>query len=378
MPSREEITNQKELLTVYRRNLAQYLRRRAMFGPAYVPPEVDNGIYDAGINIRRIKELLREWGVVVEDQPDDDSDVIIDIEKKECLIAKDRASVDTHRFGKDLLISTLELIRMQRLEEAIEQLQRLEEFINDFSDEIVLRILYNRACAESLLAEDVNHDKLSRDTHLDRAFAYLVRWLSLGQAGKWRETGKTPYNEVYRMCRDDDLHYLLSKKRRLLTKLIQEDLRNAFPKRLPDRTGGGGGCVPAGTLIRTPQGSVRVEDIREGDSILSVSFAPLPCCHTTRVSRVHTWRTSTCLRINNGFTCSPNQPIYAEGIGWAQASELSSGVRVLDYTLNYQLISHIASISDYFDLYNLTIDHDSHNFVADELVCHNKYKRNWI
>jgi hypothetical protein len=72
MPSQEDVANQQELLAVYRRTLAQLLRQQAQIGELYAPPAINYGIDEARANIRRIKATLREWGVPVEDHPDDE------------------------------------------------------------------------------------------------------------------------------------------------------------------------------------------------------------------------------------------------------------------------------------------------------------------
>jgi hypothetical protein len=72
MPDQEEVDSQIELLTVYRRSLSRYLRQQAQLGEAYAPPAVFEGIQEARENIRRIKGILRSWGVKIEDHPNDE------------------------------------------------------------------------------------------------------------------------------------------------------------------------------------------------------------------------------------------------------------------------------------------------------------------
>jgi tetratricopeptide (TPR) repeat protein len=73
MSSPEDIEAQRELLRVYRRNLARYLQQQAeQGGPAYVTPPVANGIVDARAEIARIKTILRGWGQTVDEHPDDE------------------------------------------------------------------------------------------------------------------------------------------------------------------------------------------------------------------------------------------------------------------------------------------------------------------
>lgn len=68
----EAIDQQRQLLTAHRATLAHYLIQRAQLGSGYAPPGITNGIAEARAEIRRIKEVLRGWGVVVEDLPDDE------------------------------------------------------------------------------------------------------------------------------------------------------------------------------------------------------------------------------------------------------------------------------------------------------------------
>lgn len=72
MPTPNEIGQQAELLIIYRNNLAQYLQQQAQIGAAYVAPNIVNGIREARNQIRRIKVILRQWGVQTTDHPDDE------------------------------------------------------------------------------------------------------------------------------------------------------------------------------------------------------------------------------------------------------------------------------------------------------------------
>jgi nucleoside phosphorylase len=74
--SQEEIEQQRTLLETHRRTLASYLVRLARLGSAHAPPEIDHGIREARDNIRRCKAILRGWGVLVADHPDDEPETI--------------------------------------------------------------------------------------------------------------------------------------------------------------------------------------------------------------------------------------------------------------------------------------------------------------
>jgi hypothetical protein len=72
MPSREEISNQQDLLRRYRRNLTHLLKQVTSFGSEdAVPLAIMNSLDDTRANINRIKGILRGWGVNVDDLPDE-------------------------------------------------------------------------------------------------------------------------------------------------------------------------------------------------------------------------------------------------------------------------------------------------------------------
>src|SRR5690348_9271929 len=75
MPSEEEILQQQQLLVAHRNRLAGRLRQQAKVGEAHVTPDIFQDILDARADIRRIKSILRNWDVVVEDLPNDEDEM---------------------------------------------------------------------------------------------------------------------------------------------------------------------------------------------------------------------------------------------------------------------------------------------------------------
>jgi len=74
MASQEDINHQQTLLRTYRRNLAHLARQAASFGgEGAAPVHIVNSLDDARTNIRRIKGILRGWGVKVADGADEGS-----------------------------------------------------------------------------------------------------------------------------------------------------------------------------------------------------------------------------------------------------------------------------------------------------------------
>jgi len=72
MPEQEQIDQQMALLETHRRTLQFVLLEQAKFGAGYVPPQLRHSIFEARAAIRGCKAALRDWGVAVEDQPDDE------------------------------------------------------------------------------------------------------------------------------------------------------------------------------------------------------------------------------------------------------------------------------------------------------------------
>jgi hypothetical protein len=71
MPTQEEIDDQLEFLKIHRRNLARYLKQQAEISSTHVPLGIANGIDEERNHIKRVKHILRDWGIHVDDHPDD-------------------------------------------------------------------------------------------------------------------------------------------------------------------------------------------------------------------------------------------------------------------------------------------------------------------
>jgi hypothetical protein len=70
-PSQEEVDREQLLLESYRRTLAHLLTQQAQFSAGYIPTHIANGIAEARADLQRSKEILRGWGVMVPDKPND-------------------------------------------------------------------------------------------------------------------------------------------------------------------------------------------------------------------------------------------------------------------------------------------------------------------
>jgi hypothetical protein len=72
MPSSEDIASQQALLQAHRKTLNHYLQQEAQLGSAYTSPNITHGILTARENIARIKSILKDWGITVENLPNDE------------------------------------------------------------------------------------------------------------------------------------------------------------------------------------------------------------------------------------------------------------------------------------------------------------------
>ncbi len=71
MLDQEEVDNQQKLLETHRRTLADWLEQQAKFS-SFTPPHDRHGIREAREEIQRIKAVMHNAGIKVEDRPNDD------------------------------------------------------------------------------------------------------------------------------------------------------------------------------------------------------------------------------------------------------------------------------------------------------------------
>jgi hypothetical protein len=65
----QEIAHQRELLKIHRRRLASLLHQRAGFSSPNVPTHLDVELAEVRQEIRQIKAILQNWGVMTDDLP---------------------------------------------------------------------------------------------------------------------------------------------------------------------------------------------------------------------------------------------------------------------------------------------------------------------
>jgi hypothetical protein len=276
--------------------------------------------------------------------------------------------------ASEWLRRALESIRSGQLDEADAELDRLQRISADLSDDFRLRVLYDKACVASLRAGLFGSPN-EWDSALTQAVDYLRQWFQLGMNGPWTRGLTTPPLEVHRMGSDGDLAHVLDVRNELIHGMLG-DLASALPAKLPvarsrDAGGGGGGCVKRGTLVKTPKGSAGVQELLEGDEIISLDTdtgSPI----TARILQVHTFREPKGLMVNDHVVVTPSQPLYQTQRSWIKASDMVPGTQILSWEFVPEWIVSVKIVEEYLEVFTLTTDHPSHNYLAGGLVCANK------
>lgn len=139
------------------------------------------------------------------------------------------------------------------------------------------------------------------------------------------------------------------------------------------------GCIARGARVRVPGGSRRIEELQVGDEVLCVDPATGRHIETriTSVRRVR--RECVALQLEGTeLVCTTDHPLYSpEDATWAPAGDwavgnrtvlaLSDGAALTERPVRARRLE--AGVHEVFDL---SIEHPLHNFVANDVLVHNK------
>lgn len=150
-------------------------------------------------------------------------------------------------------------------------------------------------------------------------------------------------------------------------------------------TGGTGGRDPGGTggvteqvccfagytPIATPEGDRAIDSLNDGDMVLvwtgeTTEAAPV-------VRRYMAERSDTILiGLVDGriLHTTPNHPLLVEGGDYTEAGKLQEGMRIAGTMPG--IVLAVALLSGSFQVYDITVSHAAHNFLADGICAHNK------
>ena len=137
---------------------------------------------------------------------------------------------------------------------------------------------------------------------------------------------------------------------------------------------GGGGCFPAGTMVRTPGGPVPIETIAAGDPVVSIDGRgrQVPA-RVTAVSAVLSELLE--LQTRRGTLVTTDEhPLETVGGEFVSAGEIIIGDRLLIWRkgmLKRTAVADSSHLEGEETVYNLSVD-GPHTFIADGFVVHNK------
>jgi hypothetical protein len=120
-----------------------------------------------------------------------------------------------------------------------------------------------------------------------------------------------------------------------------------------------GVCFAAGTKVATAEGGKPIEELKEGDEVLSYD----PGCGETawqRVTRVYRRTATEVLDITvEGvqITCTPEHPFWVEADGWTAAKDLKPGTQLLNKDGRTIRVQSILRRVGSFIAYNIEVEH---------------------
>ena len=140
--------------------------------------------------------------------------------------------------------------------------------------------------------------------------------------------------------------------------------------------GGGYGCFPPGTVVKTPSGGMPIQSIRVGSTVTSFNDQTnkIENSSVSNIYKVH--RTFYFSIIAGGYhvDVTAEHPFYTGGGKYKEAQNLKAG-DVLYVDQNNNLIPTVVAqnlkVNEPTDAYNMTVD-NTHTFFANDFAVHNK------
>jgi len=138
--------------------------------------------------------------------------------------------------------------------------------------------------------------------------------------------------------------------------------------------GGGGGCFPAGTMIRTPSGQTPIERLSAGEKVRAVN--PEGGMVDTGVEKLFATRSAviTIETDHGALRTTPEHPVGLPGGIFLEAGKLRPGQKVLilnDGVLNPAAVIRTSTQEREEVVYNLSVSLP-HTFLAGNFLVHNK------
>ena len=143
------------------------------------------------------------------------------------------------------------------------------------------------------------------------------------------------------------------------------------PKYIAGSGGGGGGCFTGDTLVTTPDGQVRIDELKEGGEV--ISFDDKGAIHAAKILKVHIHEDEKVIRY--GFwggeylDATPNHWVLNQYNAFVAIGSLGFDDCLID------VMGHLRPMMSQEDLgtftvYNLTVER-RHTFIANNIRVHN-------
>ena len=139
-------------------------------------------------------------------------------------------------------------------------------------------------------------------------------------------------------------------------------------------------CVARGARVRTPRGERPIEDLAAGDEVFAVDPDSGELV-ATRLTAVVTAQRESVRLAGDGWAlvCTSDHPLYDPlAKTWADAGDFVLGrrtevLRVLDDGRAVRsVVSEREAFQGVHEVFDLTVEHSLHDFVAQSVVVHNK------
>jgi hypothetical protein len=139
------------------------------------------------------------------------------------------------------------------------------------------------------------------------------------------------------------------------------------------------GCVARGARVRTPRGHRPIEDLAQGDEVLSLDSST-GTFHPARIAEIRRSRRE-CVRLIAGgrsLVLTSDHPIFDPvACAWAPAGDWvmrsrSHLLHVGDDHVRPAPVDDVTASAGLFDVFDLCVDHPLHNFIAEDVLVHNK------
>lgn len=140
-------------------------------------------------------------------------------------------------------------------------------------------------------------------------------------------------------------------------------------------------CVARGTRVKLPNGTRLIEELQVGDDVVCVD-PENGQQHPTKITAIRSAKRE-CVRLltaHSELVLTSDHPLYCpKKKEWAPAGDwaLEQRVQLLqvnDETVEVTLVTQAFAYSGVHEVFDLSVEHPLHNFVANGLLVHNKVK----